>query len=279
MKRAVITVGLGFGDEGKGATVDFLTRELGADLVIRYCGGSQAGHNVELPDGRRHTFSQFGAGTLAPNRPRTYLGSATVIDPPAMLREAKRAGGYGGISIGVCPHHLYLTQDDVPRLGAYGLMKPELKTSADVEALWDAVIDGTVDVIESDHAPHTRAEKESDNPPYGVPGLETTLPLLCTAVNEGRITPDRLIELVSTNPARIFRLVPPPDTSTVIDLDSSYVIEDKHLLTAPGWSPFAGMRVSGKVIEVKIRGRIVYDGEQVIAAPGSGINVIDRLAQ
>jgi adenylosuccinate synthase len=89
VKRAVITVGLGFGDEGKGATVDFLTRELGADLVIRYCGGSQAGHNVELPDGRRHTFSQFGAGTLAPNRPRTYLGPATIIDPPAMLREAK----------------------------------------------------------------------------------------------------------------------------------------------------------------------------------------------
>ncbi len=89
MKRAVITVGLGFGDEGKGATVDFLTRELGADLVIRYCGGSQAGHNVELPDGRRHTFSQFGAGTLAPNPPRTYLGPAVVIDPPAMLREAR----------------------------------------------------------------------------------------------------------------------------------------------------------------------------------------------
>ncbi|MDZ4771440.1 MAG: dihydroorotase family protein [Chloroflexota bacterium] len=203
-----------------------------------------------------------------------HISTADEID---LLRDARRDGL--PISIGVCPHHLTLTQDDLPVLGAYGLMKPELKTRADADALWSAVIDGTVDVIESDHAPHTRAEKESDNPPYGVPGLETTLPLLCTAVNEGRITPDRLIELVSTNPARIFRLVPPPDTSTVIDLDSSYVIEDKHLLTAPGWSPFAGMRVSGKVIEVKIRGRIVYDGEQVIAAPGSGINVIDRLAQ
>src|SRR5215472_8223796 len=76
MKRAIITVGLGFGDEGKGATVDYLTRHFGADLVVRYCGGSQAGHNVQLPDGRRHTFSQFGAGTLAgaSGRPRTYLG-------------------------------------------------------------------------------------------------------------------------------------------------------------------------------------------------------------
>ena len=59
MTRAVIVQGLGFGDEGKGATVDFLARELSADLVIRYCGGSQAGHNVALPDWARHTFSQF----------------------------------------------------------------------------------------------------------------------------------------------------------------------------------------------------------------------------
>jgi adenylosuccinate synthase len=88
MKRAIITVGLGFGDEGKGATVDFLTRKHDAELVVRYCGGSQAGHNVQLVDGRRHTFAQFGAGSLAPSRPRTYLGPSVVIDPPALRREA-----------------------------------------------------------------------------------------------------------------------------------------------------------------------------------------------
>jgi adenylosuccinate synthase len=91
MKRAIITVGLGFGDEGKGATVDFLARRLEADLVVRYCGGSQAGHNVQLPDGRRHTFAQFGAGTLAtaPEPPRTYLGPNVIIDPLALVREAR----------------------------------------------------------------------------------------------------------------------------------------------------------------------------------------------
>lgn len=87
MKRAVIVQGLGFGDEGKGATVDFLTRELGADLVVRYCGGSQAGHNVVLPDGRRHAFSQFGAGTLA--GAATFLGEQTIINLPAMRKEAE----------------------------------------------------------------------------------------------------------------------------------------------------------------------------------------------
>src|ERR1700757_694187 len=95
MKRAIITVGLGFGDEGKGATVDYLTRKLEADLVVRYCGGSQAGHNVQLRDGRRHTFSQFGAGTLADVPARTYLGPNMIIDPPALAREAEHLAQLG----------------------------------------------------------------------------------------------------------------------------------------------------------------------------------------
>src|SRR5262245_14467993 len=97
MKRAIITVGLGFGDEGKGATVDFLARRLEADLVVRYCGGSQAGHNVQLPDGRRHTFSQFGAGTLAnaSDPPRSYLGPNVIIDPLALAREARHLSELG----------------------------------------------------------------------------------------------------------------------------------------------------------------------------------------
>ena len=84
--RAIVTVGLGFGDEGKGATVDHLVRQLGAELVVRYSGGAQAGHNVELPDGRRHTFSQFGAGTLA--GADTFLGPRMVISPTSMVPEA-----------------------------------------------------------------------------------------------------------------------------------------------------------------------------------------------
>ncbi len=95
MKRAIITVGLGFGDEGKGATVDFLARKFEADLVVRYSGGSQAGHNVELPDGRRHTFSQFGAGSLIEDRPRTYLGPQVIIDPQALRREAEHLAELG----------------------------------------------------------------------------------------------------------------------------------------------------------------------------------------
>ena len=91
--RAIITVGLGFGDEGKGATVDFLTRTLGADLVVRYSGGAQAGHNVQLADGRRHTFSQFGAGALA--GANTYLGPRMIMSPATMVPEADHLMGLG----------------------------------------------------------------------------------------------------------------------------------------------------------------------------------------
>src|SRR5213593_4162792 len=106
MRRAIVTVGLGFGDEGKGATVDFLCRRHGADLVVRYCGGSQAGHNVQLPDGRRHTFSQLGAGTLAEGPPRTYLGPNVVIDPPALVREAEHLRELGvGDPLGLLTVH------------------------------------------------------------------------------------------------------------------------------------------------------------------------------
>lgn len=83
--KAIITVGLGFGDEGKGATVDFLCRLHQAEWVVRYCGGSQCGHNVHLPDGRHHMFAQFGAGSLA--GVPTYLGPEVIIYPNAMWLE------------------------------------------------------------------------------------------------------------------------------------------------------------------------------------------------
>ncbi len=83
------------------------------------------------------------------------------------------------ITCGITPHHLFLTSIDADRLGPYGHMKPFLKTQKDVDFIWQHI--DAVDLIESDHAPHTREEKDSDTPPFGVPGLETTLPLMLTA--------------------------------------------------------------------------------------------------
>jgi carbamoyl-phosphate synthase/aspartate carbamoyltransferase/dihydroorotase len=197
-----------------------------------------------------------------------HVSSAAEVEA---LREAKRRGM--PVTAGVTPHHLYLTEEDGRRLGPFGRVKPPLRTAADVSALWKAVADGTVDVVESDHAPHTRAEKESDDPPYGMPGLETTLPLMVLAVREGRITEERLVELIATNAQRLYGLRPPPDTWTLVDVDASYVVSDSDLRCSSGWSPFAGMRVWGRVREVRIRGALAFDGEDVLSRPGAGVDL------
>ena len=177
------------------------------------------------------------------------------------------------VTIGVTPHHLYLTERDISTLGSLGLMKPTLKTEVDCARLWEAIDSGVVDVVESDHAPHTLEEKASERPPYGVPGLETTLPLLCLAVGEGRLTVERMIDLIANNPRRIFGLDAPPETYTTVDLNAEYTIERCNLHTACGWSPFEGMRVVGKVTDVWMRGQCAYDGENVLVEPGFGINL------
>lgn len=187
------------------------------------------------------------------------------------LRAAKEEGL--PISVGVCPHHLWLTHDDLSTLGAHGLMKPELKTRADRDALWQALQDGVVDVVESDHAPHTLKEKRAEKPPYGVPGLETTLPLLFTAVHEGRLTTEQVIAFVAENPRRIWGIETPPDTYTIVEIDTPYTLDRDMLYTMCGWSPFEGMTLYCRVVETWIRGVQVYDGEDVLTQPGFGINI------
>lgn len=194
-----------------------------------------------------------------------HISSAREI---AYLRAAKEEGL--PVTIGVCPHHLYMTERDVDALGGYAMMKPPLKTQTDVDALWQALSDGVVDVIESDHAPHTRAEKETDQPAYGVPGLETTLPLMLTAIAQGRLSLEQVIALVADNPRRIWQLASPNETYALVDLDTQYTIDNTNLHTQCGWSPFDGMRVQGRVVETWIRGTKVYDGEQILVEPGYG---------
>jgi carbamoyl-phosphate synthase/aspartate carbamoyltransferase/dihydroorotase len=189
-----------------------------------------------------------------------------------VLRSAKAEGL--PISVGVTPHHLYLTAADAARLGGYGHVRPPLKERTDIDALWTGIADGTVDVVESDHAPHTRAEKESPDPPAGMPGLETTIPLLGLGVREGRIDAERLDELVTSGPQRVLGIEPPADTRTIVDLDASWVVDGRQLRSAPGWSPFDGMRVWGRVREVRIRGAVAYDGERVTVEAGSGRDVV-----
>lgn len=169
------------------------------------------------------------------------------------------------ITCGVCPHHLFLTNDDRERLGVYGDMKPSLKTREDQAYLWEHLDD--IDIFESDHAPHTRAEKQAGA--HGVPGLETTLPLLLTAMQQGKITLEQIIDKCHTRPAEIFGL--PTDDDTYVEVDmTKYVLHDEDLHTKCGWSPFSGQAMAGRVVRTVIRGITVYEAGEIKATPGSG---------
>ena len=161
----------------------------------------------------------------------------------------------------VTPHHLFLNENDARRLGPYGDMRPTLASSDDQAALWEH-INSTVDCIASDHAPHTRAEKERpEGAPPGVPGLESTLPLMLTAVAQGRLSAGRLEELLARNPRRIFNLPEQAETWVEVDPEAEFVFPEHPLYTKCGWSPFEGMRLHGRVTRVVLRGReVVRDG-------------------
>ena len=188
-----------------------------------------------------------------------------------LIRAAKEDGL--NISCEVTCHHLFLTNEDVKRLGSFGIMKPPLASLEDQQALWEGISDGTVDMIGSDHAPHTKEEKLAEKPAFGVPGLETTLPLLLTAVNEGRLTVEKLIEITSANPRRIFGIPEQENTYVEVDLEESYVIGNENLQTKCGWTPFAGMTVKGKVKKVVLRGKVVYDGQDIFGPYGQVLPV------
>jgi carbamoyl-phosphate synthase/aspartate carbamoyltransferase/dihydroorotase len=168
----------------------------------------------------------------------------------------------------VTPHHLFLTEADAARLGPLGDMRPLLGTGDDVAALW-AHLNDTIDCIATDHAPHTLAEKQSDNPPPGVAGLETSLPLLLNALHDGRLTPARLTALMHHNPRRIFGLPAQPETHVEVDM-TPYTIPADGWQTKCGWTPFAGLIAGGRVQRVVLRGQVAYEDGRVLAAPGSG---------
>ncbi len=204
-------------------------------------------------------------------KPTHFVHICTALEIK-LLRAAKEEGL--PVTIGVTPHHLFLTEADDAHLGAYGRMKPGLKTASDQVALWRAIADGVVDIIESDHAPHTRAEKDSDAPPYGVPGLETTLPLMLQAVYEGRLSLEQLIPMVTTTVHNTFGLRVPPETYTEVDLTATFTVQGKHMHGNCKWTPFEGMPARGRVQGVWIRGKRAFDGEQILVEHGFGQQIL-----
>jgi dihydroorotase len=179
----------------------------------------------------------------------------------------------------VTPHHLLLSKKALSSLGWRAWMVPPLRSEETRRSLLNSTLTGLASVIASDHAPHTIREKDqpANKSPPGVPGLETTLPLMLTLVNKQQLSLSLLVKLLCENPARIFglkskaKLRKGDDGDLVlIDLKKKSVIDSSKFLSKAKYSPFDGLKTQGAVHSTIVGGRVVYREGEIVAREGSG---------
>lgn len=175
-------------------------------------------------------------------------------------------------SVEVTPQHLTLAAPECyERLGTYAQMNPPIRGERHRDALWAAVRAGLVDCLGSDHAPHTREEKDKPYPnsPSGMPGVQTLVPLMLDHVNAGRLSLQRFVDLTSAGPARLFGLVAKGRIAlgydadlTLVDLKARKTITNQWIASRCGWTPFDGMTVTGWPMATLVRGQVVmFEGQ------------------
>jgi len=209
-------------------------------------------------------------------RRRVHVLHVTTEEEAAYLADHKDVA-----SVEVTPQHLTLEAPDCyDRLEAFAQMNPPIREARHREGLWRALANGVVDVIGSDHAPHTREEKSQAYPstPSGMPGVQTLLPLMLNHVHDGRLSLMRLIDLLCEGPNRLFgivgkgRLAVGYDADfTLVDLAAKREITDDWVAAKCGWTPFAGMTVTGWPMATIIRGRPVMRDGQLMNEPSGRV--------
>jgi dihydroorotase len=188
----------------------------------------------------------------------------------------------------VTPQHLTLAAPECyERLGTLAQMNPPVRSAEHREALWQALAQGLVDVIGSDHAPHTREEKAKPYPesPSGMPGVQTLVPVMLTHVNAGRLSLERFVDLTSAGPARVYdvagkgRIACGYDADfTLVDLQREAVLEDSAMATRSGWTPYHGMRVKGWPVMTVVRGQLVMRDAEMLGTPaGRAVRFVQAL--
>lgn len=207
-----------------------------------------------------------------------HIAHTTTQRELELIQEAKHKGVR--VTCEVTPLHLFLTEDDQQRLGNFGKVNPPLRSKSDQAALWRYF--DVIDTIGTDHAPHTREEKMQpyQKAPSGMTGVQTMLPLLFNAAQEGKVALSEIIKRCVINPARIFGLkdkgaleVGKDADIVLIDPQQTYEITNEQMLSKCGWTPFAGTKIKGKIQQVFVRGRLAFDHDTCLAQPGDGRHV------
>ncbi len=191
-------------------------------------------------------------------------------------------------TVEVTPHHLTLSADDYARLGTKLQMNPPVRDARHREALWHAINSGLVDVLGSDHAPHTLEEKAKPYPhsPSGMTGVQTLVPIMLNHVNNGKLSLQRFVDLTSHGPQRIFglvgkgRIMEGYDADfTIVDMNRTETIRDNWIESRSPWTPYDGVTVKGWPVGTIVRGRTVMWQSEIIApAHGQPIRFLEALS-
>ena len=190
---------------------------------------------------------------------RYHVCHISTVESVDIIRQAKKSGVK--VTCETAPHYLTLCEDDLQEDGRFK-MNPPLRTADDREALIEGLADGTIDVIATDHAPHSAEEKSKGlaGSAMGIVGLETAFPVLYTRlVRTGRLSLDRLVEALAIAPRRIFRLPEAPDDWVEVDLDTPWTIRSCEFASMGRATPFEGWEVYGKVLRTVYHGKTVYN--------------------
>jgi dihydroorotase len=199
------------------------------------------------------------------------------------------AGHKNVATVETTPHHLTLEAPGCyERLGTRAQMNPPVRDAAHRAGIWSGIAQGIVDVLGSDHAPHTREEKAKVYPasPSGMTGVQTLVPIMLDHVNAGRLSLLRFVDLTSAGPARLFgiatkgRIAVGYDADlTIVDLKRRETITDKWVASRAGWTPYDGVTVTGWPVGTFVRGRkVMWQGALVTAAQGERVRFLETLA-
>jgi len=215
-----------------------------------------------------------------------HLCHITLASSVAVIKEAKDRGI--AVSCEFTPHHLFLSRKAMEQFGGWALSDPPLRDAQNARALLKELSSTPFVIVASDHAPHNLAEKSSQDAREiipGIPGLETTLPLMLNHVKKGDLPLSRLVEVLAERPARIFRLrgkgvlTEGSDADiTLLDLDSEHTIDPEQFHSKSRYSPFAGMKCKGRVSKVFVGGQLAFDNGEITTPAGTG-RVIEAASQ
>ena len=218
---------------------------------------------------------------------RGLIVHTSIPDTVYRAVEARSRGAL--VRVETCPQYLYLTDDDVREKGPWVKFAPPARSKDTVHKIRELLGGGWIDTVATDHAPFSKEEKEVGyddilDAPNGIPGLEPFLSLLLNGVNEGWLSLERLVEVTSENPARIFGLYPKKGAIRVgsdadlviVDLDKEVKIRNEDQITECGWTPYDGYVVKGVPVLSILRGRVIMEDGEVVGEKGYG-EYISRL--